>query len=295
MLKQFLVSLIVIAIIGVFGSVAAANIQIEAEDMAMKGYQIDTLTKPWFSGKIVARSPIAGNIGTLTAIFEGATGAYDVTIAHIDVSGGVGSLELLIDGISVEKWDLNINAASINDEASYVVRVISKINLTSGSELMLKGKAAPSGVPVEYARVDYINLASGTNDILWHEEDPFTISWSAVITLEDGKPLPEGDYISYQVWLKNYDTNEEIAPVETLNTSCSFVYTDVDPAIPAGRYIGAVKALRYNANGLFIAESTVSWSSNANVTANNQAFGNNFVIPEDTRAPANARGMKVVK
>lgn len=122
-------------------------------------------------------------------------------------------------------------------------------------------------------------LLAGTAFAEWHSANQITLRWDAVITIDNGEPLPEGNTALYNVHIKEVKTDAtekvgtdiaELTYVITFNEEGDY-YLGVSAIriIPA---VGDIPERRFE-------ESSISWSSEPVNTANNEAFGVSYYIP----------------
>jgi hypothetical protein len=92
--------------------------------------------------------------------------------------------------------------------------------------------------------------------VVWTTANQITKTWDAVTALETGAPIPAGDIVTYQVYIKNEDGSNIVKagiPVSVLTATIVFT--------AEGRYFYGVSAIRKTVSGI-ISESPVSWSDN---------------------------------
>ena len=79
--------------------------RIEAEDMRLDGYRIETLDFASGGALINLKGPAVN--GNATAQFSGVSGEYDVIVVYHDENDGVAQLTVSIAGVSVDSWALD--------------------------------------------------------------------------------------------------------------------------------------------------------------------------------------------
>ncbi|MGB3297708.1 MAG: hypothetical protein WBA76_05515, partial [Phormidesmis sp.] len=132
------------------------NIRIEAEQMALSGYEKETAS--FASGGQLIRIANDGTSGTATTNFSGASGTYALKVVYHDESDGESRLIVRVkNGMNdyqvVDDWTFSENTRNTRAGASNRrERTISNVSLTANSQIQLEG-FLQSG---EVARVDYI-------------------------------------------------------------------------------------------------------------------------------------------
>lgn len=109
---------------------------------------------------------------------------------------------------------------------------------------------------------------------VWHTANQVTVAWDAVITLENGDPLPATDIVKYKVWLKNVVTGSE--PVK-LGEVIDLEYT-ITLNIEGKYFVGA-SALRYSDEGELLSTSITCWSDVVECVFEGNTFGIRYYLP----------------
>jgi hypothetical protein len=106
-----------------------------------------------------------------------------------------------------------------------------------------------------------------------------TVTWDLSTKLDNGQPIPVGDKIEYEVYLKNRVTSVEIL----LTTVALPPYTVTLPT--EGKYLVGVRAKRTTQSEVIYSE--MNWSDNATLNPNT-TFELRFFVPAEI-----PKGMKV--
>jgi len=126
-------------------------IVVEAEDMQLSIYQIDTNSK--VNGKAILIDPLVGGTGTATTIFTGQSGIYTIALEVIPENDGTPSVSVIIDGITVISETLPIKD-SYYDLKSRIIYEATGISLSNGELITIEGTAQAEA----YARIDRISF-----------------------------------------------------------------------------------------------------------------------------------------
>lgn len=131
------------------------TIRIEAEDMTLEGYRLESNDQVSGDQLISLVNGAQNEQGTARQIFNGPAGTYDMVVSYIDESDGVASLEARVNGESLEQWQLSQNLGSPFIGANnQVQRTVGRVSLESGDVVELRGQEQS----FEHARVDYVEL-----------------------------------------------------------------------------------------------------------------------------------------
>jgi hypothetical protein len=136
-----------------YDAVFQKPIRIEAEDMALNGYGVESASVA-SKGKLISLIG-RGNTGTASTKFAGSAGTYNVVIGCYDENDGVSQLSVKADGKQIDFWNLDRDLG--NDYIStgnLVKRKIANVSLKEGSKIEIQGKRGGS----EWARVDFIDF-----------------------------------------------------------------------------------------------------------------------------------------
>ena len=131
-------------------------LRIEAEDMALDGYRLET-NHSFASGSayISLYAEESQETATATTLFSGISGTYDVVVAYFDEDDGISVFDISINGNQVTSWSADSTAGGRLPSAQSLVRkTISGLFLTNGDSIQLIG-IEDAG---EAARIDYIEL-----------------------------------------------------------------------------------------------------------------------------------------
>lgn len=129
---------------------------IEAEDMALTGYQVETVGAA--SGDAAVRLTGAS---TGTAAFEwaGESGTHDLTIGYFDENDGQSRYSVTVDGVQVASWTASANLPGNGaSSATLTSRTLQGVDLDEGAEVVITGKRGG----LEYARLDRVDVSDGT-------------------------------------------------------------------------------------------------------------------------------------
>ncbi|PSB68065.1 hypothetical protein C7B61_02885, partial [filamentous cyanobacterium CCP1] len=131
-----------------------SSIRIEAESMTLAGYVVEG-NKNFASGNAIVGISSTDTAGSISTLFAGASGVYDLVVGYYDESDGESQLTLLIDGVAVESWILDQKLGSSNAAAStFVTRQISGVTLNANSVIEIRGTVQKG----ERARLDFIDI-----------------------------------------------------------------------------------------------------------------------------------------
>ncbi len=131
------------------------SIRIEAEDMALTTYRIESGSFA-SNGKLISLRNAASSMGTAKAVFTGSSGIYDVVIGYYDENDGISQLQVSLGGDRLDGWELNKNLGSGQASSQSLVRrtVKTGLSLKPGTAIEIQGRANQT----EWARVDYIEF-----------------------------------------------------------------------------------------------------------------------------------------
>ena len=146
--------------------------RIEAEDMILNGYRLETHQR--FASSNVYTSLYAQNsqeTATATTLFGGVSGTYDIVVAYFDEDDGVSAFDISINNNQVDAWTAsNTEGGWLPSAQALVRRTISGVTLFNGDSIVLTGTEDAG----EAARIDYIELIpiSTESDSLEPEPEP---------------------------------------------------------------------------------------------------------------------------
>ncbi len=107
----------------------------------------------------------------------------------------------------------------------------------------------------------------------WHSANQVTVRWDAVTTLLNGDPVPEGDLVTYNLYIRSVQTGAEvevITRVSVLEHTITFAEEgDYHIGIRAVRTIPAASELPERVAG----QSDIGWSSDPLITRDGNTFG----------------------
>ena len=110
----------------------------------------------------------------------------------------------------------------------------------------------------------------------WFTADSLSVDWTAPTTLIDGSPIPVGDIIKYNLYIKDAINPQAI---EELIVSNLMVQTYLVKFTKEGRFFIGVCAVRYIGGITYIGESIIAWSSDPVYTLNNPFGGVYYISP----------------
>ncbi|NEO32526.1 MAG: hypothetical protein F6K36_19260 [Symploca sp. SIO3C6] len=158
------------------------SIRIEAEQMNLDNYLIES-SNAASDGKLISLFNASGTAGSASTQFSGPSGIYDIVVGYYDEQDGEGQLELLLDGVSTDRWTLDQNlGSSAASSQSFSKRTISGQSLRQGETITIEGIINDG----EFARVDYIEFLptsiSGNDDIVGDGSDTASLEdlWEPV-------------------------------------------------------------------------------------------------------------------
>jgi hypothetical protein len=135
-------------------------IRIEAEDMALNGYGVESASVA-SKGKLISLIG-RGNTGTASTKFAGPAGTYNVVVGCYDENDGVSQLSVKADGKQIDFWNLDRDLGSdYISTGNLVKRKIANVSLKQGSKIEIQGKRGGG----EWARVDFIDFIPVGSDL----------------------------------------------------------------------------------------------------------------------------------
>jgi len=112
----------------------------------------------------------------------------------------------------------------------------------------------------------------------WHATNQVTVRWDAVTTLLDGSPVPEGDIVAYDLYIRPIQTGIPFMAVPNVSGTESLI-----TLLEEGDYHVGVRAVRIvPAVGEIPARafySSISWSSDPLAVKDGVTFGVSHYIP----------------
>lgn len=118
--------------------------------------------------------------------------------------------------------------------------------------------------------------------MVWKTANQVTVAWDAVTTLNDGAPLPAGDSIQYQLYIRTDPSGTPVAGGQPITSATQVTVT----FMAEGAYDIGVKAQRMVA-GAVVQEIEIAWSNDPAVVAGGQTFGGIYY-----KAPAGVRNLR---
>ena len=131
-------------------------IRLEAEDMTLDGYRIEGNGGASGQELISFVRGQANETGSASTTFNGPAGTYAVKVAYVDETDGQGSLEVKVNGDSLEAWklDQNLGDSYISDRSRTARTLGDRVSLSPGDRLQVIGQEQAD----EHARVDYVEV-----------------------------------------------------------------------------------------------------------------------------------------
>ncbi|MCK5217867.1 MAG: hypothetical protein KAJ93_08760 [Methanosarcinales archaeon] len=110
----------------------------------------------------------------------------------------------------------------------------------------------------------------------WYSANQATVRWNAVTTLINGNLVPEGDLVTYVLYLKSVQTGSEIEVDTVVVTEYLFTFTnegDYHVGIKAVRTVPAMGELPERTF-----ESAIGWSSDPLIAKDGNTFGVSYYL-----------------
>ena len=104
-------------------------------------------------------------------------------------------------------------------------------------------------------------------DDIWYPANMCVIGWYPITTLDNGNPLPAGDLIDYNIYLKVEHTGEAAFQFQTSGVTCVLTIP-YDTQCRVG-----IQAVRTPLNTTEEVLGIISWSDNPDVCIDNNTFG----------------------
>jgi len=197
------------------------NIRVQAEDMTLTGYRIESGNSSALGRKLIGLSS-NNPIGKATYNFNGASGKYDIVIGYYDENDGKGNLTFKVDGNQLDKWTLDKNLGSGAADSTTLQRrtVATNFSLNKDSIIEIEGLHNQA----EGTRVDYIefipkeSLSTATlssSNIL--EPDGQTHTFTVTYTDDDGINISTLD--SSDLWVTGPNGYSQLAQLISVNSS----------------------------------------------------------------------------
>ncbi|WP_413159940.1 calcium-binding protein [Capilliphycus salinus ALCB114379] len=131
-------------------------IVIEAEDLQLAGYKVESVSGSGASGgENITVQGVSGRRGTASGTFEGEAGTYRVEVSYFDEKDGVSSVSVTVAGES-SSFDLDADSPSFGAEPSSLMSRVTHeaIQLQPGDAFEIFGQ----GRQGEHARIDTIKF-----------------------------------------------------------------------------------------------------------------------------------------
>ena len=170
-----------------------AGIRIEAEDMLLDGYRLESSNNFNFaSGKSYTSLFAQGSneSATATTQFSGPSGTYDIVVAYFDEDDGVSAFNVKQNGNQIDAWRAtNTSGGALPSAQSLTRRTLSGISLSTGDRIQLQGTEDGG----EAARIDYIEFLPKTTGSTGNPPDepdnPETPSTPSTPSVPSGSPI----------------------------------------------------------------------------------------------------------
>ena len=133
-----------------------STVQIEAEDMRLYTYRVETLDFASDGALINLKGP--GLNGSVSAAFPGNSGKYDITVVYHDENDGVAQLFVTIAGVAVDSWllDFRSTEAQAKPANRRVREIATGYTVNNGDEIRIDGLQGNW----DHANVDYIKFVA---------------------------------------------------------------------------------------------------------------------------------------
>lgn len=141
--------------VGGHASNALPTFRVEAEDMLLTNYRVEHIE--FASNQMVASfwGEEKGESGSVSTLFEGPSGTYDIVLGYFDEEGGGAKLNPLLNGQSLGAIKLDQKLGSNLATAETLVRrTVSRRTLQAGDLFEVFGAEDAN----EHARIDYIDF-----------------------------------------------------------------------------------------------------------------------------------------
>ena len=212
----------------------AVPLRIEAEDMLSTHYRLES-SQSASGNSLISLKDAEHESGKAALEFTEVAGFYDVAIAYFDENDGEASLEVTLDGVSLDAWQLDQNLGSGSTSPANLVHrtVATELYLEPGTLIEILGTAADR----EFARVDYVELVpteeqteltptTMTVNLANSQEAESEADSSAPQSLQLGTNLNSINYWSSQ--LPFQDSFKSSRPWRTLNEQWRDIPLDLD-------------------------------------------------------------------
>jgi lysophospholipase L1-like esterase len=136
-----------------------SSVVIEAEDMNLFAYQVESGRSPASGGKLIT---LANGLvqGIATTRFRGSSGIYNVVIGYFDENDGRSSLSVQVgSNLASVRFDQNLGSGGVSDRNLVRRTLFEGIQLTAGEPITLTGTVDEN----EFARIDYIEFIPAGN------------------------------------------------------------------------------------------------------------------------------------
>lgn len=173
-------------------STHAAGIM-EAEDMLLTNYSTEVIPGASNEKGVVC----SGDSGSLSYVYTGKSGSYDITIHYWDENDGECSYKIFIADSLIDAWSASADYGSAGANAQTLsVHVIKDVQIEPAEEILIMGLINGN----EQARIDYVEitplpepLPSGKEIYIEAESGEVGAGW----TLVNDAEASGGHYISY--------------------------------------------------------------------------------------------------
>ncbi|MGB3534832.1 MAG: DUF4038 domain-containing protein, partial [Microcoleaceae cyanobacterium] len=194
------------------------------------------------SGDTMIKVGKNGRQGTATLDFNGTPGTYELTVAYFDETDGNSTMEVEVDGNSIDSWRFDLNLGGKSAEADNLVErtLTQSLTLDSNSNVVLKGLRNVG----ELARVDYIELKpvgnnnntnnnnnnnnnNNTNTSPQAGNDSYSVLENNTLNINtaNGVLSNDSDADGDNLTVSNFDNNSTSGGNVSLNNNGSFSYT----------------------------------------------------------------------
>jgi lysophospholipase L1-like esterase len=130
-------------------------IRIEAEDMNLTGYRIESGNSAASAGELISLFNTGNSTGTASFTFGGVSGSYEIVLGYFDENDGTSSLQVNVGGT---QYDVSLNQNLGKGWATSDTRVsrtlTTNLFIEQGQTISITGNVDQA----EFARVDYLEF-----------------------------------------------------------------------------------------------------------------------------------------
>ena len=108
--------------------------------------------------------------------------------------------------------------------------------------------------------------------IEWIPTNQSTVGWDAVTSLDGENPIPEGDSVSYRIYIRKLPHGEQEVQGDTPSLQYTITFTI------EGKFFAGVQTVRIPAGETEEALSVITWSDSTDVVAVPTPFGIRYFV-----------------